>query len=236
MGSCMFLDLSDGLLELSNRIWDLMKKTAENANLRVEDQDARLVALSGMQEAVLSCAFWLHTYYSIAEYHRDKSMVLKYAHSNLPLEKTENIMLNQIRLGLVVFFHFKLEQFLSSLLNKISNKNVQGIEHIFTGLSQEIGLNDVKKKAGIIKAFSSIRNSLHNNGIHIHPSFSIEIDGISYEFTKDGVVQCASLGHCINLIQAIISIIEDILESAKIQELKGIIPESYSEWVINQPV
>jgi len=230
----MFSDWINNLLKLSDQIFALMEKTAANADFSVEDQDSRLVALSGMQESVLSCGFWLSTYYSIAETHKDESMVLKYAHSNLSLEKTATIMLKQIKLGLVIFFHFKLEQLLGSLLNKISNKKIQGLGKIFTELSQEIGISDISEKARIIKAFSSIRNSLHNNGIHVDSSFSIEVRGVNYEFIKDGVVQCASLDHSINLIQAILNIIEDILESGKVRKIKEIIPDSYAEWIDKQ--
>lgn len=227
----MFSDWINNLLGLNDRIFDLMEKTAANAEFDVEDQDSRLVALSGMQESVLSCGFWLSTYHSIAEIHQDESMVQKYAHSSLSLEKTADIMLKQIRLGLVIFFHFKLENLLGSLLNTISNKKLQGLGITFTELSQEIGISDISEKAEIIKAFSSIRNSLHNNGIHTHSSFSIEVRGFNYEFTKDGVVQCASLSHSINLIQAITDIIEEILESEQVQKIKEIIPDSYADWL-----
>ena len=227
----MFSEWINNLLSLSDQIFGLMEKTAANADFDVKDQDSRLVALSGMQESVLSCGFWLSTYYNIAENHQDESMVLKYAGSNLSLEKTANIMINQIRLGLVIFFHFKLENLLGNLLNTISNKKLQGLGRTFTELSQEICISNISEKTEIIKAFSSIRNSLHNNGIHTHSSFSIEIRGIKYEFIKDGVVKCASLNHSINLIQVITDIIEEILESEEVQEIKEIIPDSYAEWL-----
>ena len=186
----MFLDWINKLNGLSDKIFGLMERTAASADFDVTAQDARLVALSGMQESLLSCGFWLSTYHSIAENHRDESMVLKYARSNLSLEKTANIMLNKIRLGLVIFFHFKLGNLLGCLLNKISNIKFQGLGSTFTRLCQEIGLNDISEKAKIIKAFSSIRNSLHNNGIHSHASFSVKVGKLKYEFAKDGVVQC----------------------------------------------
>ena len=227
----MFTNWTNDLLELSDKIFGLMERTAANANFEVTAQDSRLVALSGMQETVLSCGFWLSTYHSIAENNQDESMVLKYARSNLSLERTANIMLNQIRLGLVIFFHFKLENLLGSLLNKISSKKLNSLGMTFEDLSKETGLSDISKKAGIIKAFSSIRNSLHNNGIHNKPSFSVKVGKFDYEFSEGGVVQCASLDHCITLIQVITDIIEDILVSDKIKEIKEIVPDTYAEWL-----
>lgn len=208
-----------------------MEKTAANADFNVTAQDSRLVALSGMQESVLACGFWLSTYHSIVENHQDESMAVKYANSNLPLEKTANIMLSQIRLALVIFFHFKLENLLGSLLKKISNKELKSLGQTFKKLSQDIFLCDASNKSEIIRAFSSIRNSLHNNGIHTHSSFSVKVGKIDYQFTKDQVVQCASIEHSINLIQAITDIIDEILETEQIKGIKEIIPDTYAEWL-----
>jgi hypothetical protein len=227
----MFTNWIHELLGLSDKIFGLMEKTAANANVEVTAQDSRLVALSGMQETVLSCGFWLNIYHSIAENHQNESMVLKYAGSNLSLEHTAKIMLNQIRLGLVMFFHFKLENLLGSLLNNISSKKISSLGETFNELSKEINLSDIPKKAEIIKAFSSIRNSLHNNGIHNKESFSVKVGKFDYEFSKGDVVQCASLEHCITLIQAITDIIESVLASDKIKEINGIIPDTYAEWL-----
>ena len=51
---------------------------------------------------------------------------------------------------------------------------------------------------------------------------------------KNEVVVCASLSHSINLIQAITDIVEEILESDKVQQIKEIIPDSYAEWLDKQ--
>lgn len=221
------------LHELSDKIYELMERTSANADFDVTDQDARLVALSGMQEVVLSCSFWLSTYQSICKKHKDESMVLKYACSKLSLDKTAKIMLNQIRLGLVIFFHFKLENLLGTLLTAISNKKCNSIVQTFTELSNEIGISDIDKKVKIIKSFSSIRNSLHNNGIHNHKSFSVKVGALHYEFIEDGVVQCASLSHSINLIQAITGLIDEILNTEKVRSHKEMIHDTYADWLDN---
>ncbi len=208
-----------------------MEITAANANFEVTSQDSRLVALSGMQEAVLSCGFWLSTYHSIAESNQDESMVLKYARSNLSLERTAKTMIDQLRFGLVICIHFKIENFLGCLLNAISSKNNASLGITFNNLSMEIGLSNISEKAKLIKAFSSIRNSFHNNGIHNKSSFSVKSGEFDYEFSEGGVVQCASLDHCITLIRVITDIIEEIILSDKIKEIKEIIPDTYAEWL-----
>ena len=216
------------LNELSDKIFRLMENTAKNANLEVTAKDARLVALSGMQESVLACGFWLNTYENIANSKKDESMILQYAQSNLSLKKTADIMIKQIRIGLFLFFHFKLENLFDCLLNE----DVQGILNKFNKLSSTIGLKDTdKKKADTIKAFSSIRNSLHGNGVHTKDSFSVDVGQFNYRFEKGKPVGSASLPHCINLIRAIIDIVQEILESAKIRNIKGIIPETFAEWL-----
>ena len=227
----MLTNWTNELSGLSDKIYGLMELTARNANFEVTAQDSRLVALSGMQETVLSYVFWLSTYNSIAEGHQNESMILKYAGSNLSLKHTAKMMLNQIRLGLVIFFHFKLENILGSLLSNISSKRLNSLGETFNEISKEIGLSDVPKKAEIIKAFSSIRNSLHNNGIHNKESFSVKVGKFDYNFIKGDVVQCASLDHCITLIQEITDIVECILVSEKIKAINEIIPDTYADWL-----
>jgi hypothetical protein len=221
------------LLKISNKINSIMEKTAANANFEFKDQDARLVALSGMQEAVISCAFWLRTYDTMCKKSKDKSMILEYTGSHLSLEKTEKIMLKEIRLGLVIFFHFKLENLLGILLNIISNKKLQGILNTFTELSQEIKIDGIKikKDIEIIKSFSSIRNSLHNNGIHNKETFSVKVGALNYDFIKDGVVRCASIDHIINLIKEITDIVDEILNTDKVKGLKEMIHDTYADWL-----
>ena len=219
------------LFELNNKIFGLMEKTAAKACIEVTAQDSRLVALNGMQKTVLSCGFWLSTYKSIRENYQNESMVIKYAGSNLSLKHTADIMIDQIRLGLVLFFHFKLENILGGLLNKISSKKINSLLGTFDTLSKEINLSDIEKKAEIIKAFSSVRNSLHNNGIHNKASFSVKLGKFDYVFTEGEAVQCASIDHCITLIQAITDIIESILATEKIKEIKEIIPDTFADWL-----
>lgn len=231
----MISDFINNLSRLSNSIFHLMESTASNADFNVDSQDARLVALSGMQEAVLSCGLWLKTYHSIGEGHQNESMILNYSGSNLSLEKTSKIMLNQIRLGLVIMFHFKLENLLGCLLKKISNKNnIRGLGQMFKVLAEDVNLDDTEKKSNILKAFSSIRNSLHNNGIHTHPDFETKIGEYNYKFNQDEVTTSASLSHSIHLIGEIIVIAEEILNSEKVKDIKDMIPEKYSEWLDEQ--
>lgn len=218
--------------ELSDRIFGLIETTAKNADLEVTAQDARLVALSGMQESILSCGFWLNTYQNITS--KDESMILQYAGSNISLKKTADIMLKEIKIGLVLFFHFKVENLFDSLLNKLLNKDVQGILCQFNKLASMTDLKDAERKATVIKAFSSIRNSLHNNGVHNKESFTVKIGGLDFIFFKDKPVECASLGHCVTLIREIIDILQEILESDPIRNIKGKIPETFSDWLETQ--
>jgi hypothetical protein len=221
--------------ELRTRIWRLQENTAKNANLEVTARDPRLVALSAMQESLLSCAFWLNTYQISADKEGEPTM-LRNAQSNLslpqqPLERIAKMMLDEIRLGLVVFFHFKLDDLMGCLLIKVAPKTKEeplGLLSKFTKLSASIGLAEGQRKAEVIKAFSSIRNSLHNNGIHNKGSFSVKVGQFDYKFEKGKVVECASLPHCITLIQSTIDTVQEILGSEKVRNIKGIIPDAFA--------
>ncbi len=223
--------------ELRTRLWRLQESTAANANLDVRAQDVRLVALDGMQRSVLSCAFWLNTYQRLVDMEGQETM-LRYAQSNLsvppqPSERVADMMMHEIRLGLVVFFHFKLDDLLGCLLVKVAPENSGkrlGILAKFTRLSESVGLDDSQQKSDVIKAFSSVRNSLHNNGMHREKSFSVKVGQFDYNFVEDEPVRCASLPHIITLIQSVIDTIQEVLESDKVRDIKEIIPDTFGEW------
>jgi hypothetical protein len=77
-------------------------------------------------------------------------------------------------------------------------------------------------------AFSSVRNSLHFNGIHRNESFTVEIQGVKFEFVKGKPVHSASLGHGLILIDSIVKILEEVIETEKVQNLKGFVPDPFA--------
>jgi hypothetical protein len=231
----MIFEWLNNLFRISDQIHHLKVKVSTYSNIDIEAQDARLVALTGMQKSVLHYAFWLQLYNKVVEKHGDELVILEYVGSNLNLDLTRDIMLPQLRLGLPIIFHFKLENFLKSLLKKISIKEPRGITTTYTELCKVIGIEDISTKEKVIQAFSSIRNSLHNNGIHTHPGFSIKLGDVNFEFEEDKVVQCASFDHIIILIQRIIELLDEIIESEEIKKINGIVPDEFSEW-LNMPL
>lgn len=224
------------LSQLNDKIHSIMETLAKECNFSVNDQDARLIALNGMQRAALSCGFWINTYASIANINQDETDILRFAGSKISLKKTADIMLSHIKLSLIVFFHFKLENLLSSLVMKLKNKKVTSLGLLFKELVPYLDLSDVPRKSEIIKAFSSIRNSLHNNGIHNKTSFSIQCGRFNYEFIENEVVQCSSLEHCINILNEVTDIIYEIINSDKVLSEKDIIPDAFAEWSKNNNI
>lgn len=230
----MFANYINNLLKTNDEVYDLMKKISDGANFTVKDQDARLVALSGIQEAILSSAFWLHTYYYICEKNNNESSILEYSGSNLSLAKTSDVMITQIKLALVVLTHLKLEIFFGVLLHEITEKKYQDILKTFSELCREIGIKDVVTYTDFIKAFSSMRNALHNNGIHNKESFSIKLDDYTYKFIRDCVTECNSMDHIIKIIRYIILITGEIIETPKIKGMNEIIHDTFADWVKNE--
>lgn len=217
------------LFRLSDRVFSLMEEVADAGEFSVEDQDARLVALSGMQERLVGCGFWLHIYETIANKHEDENAILDYAGSNLSLDKTSNSMIYIIRLSLVVFFHFKLENLFRSLVEEILSKQMYSLPQLYKCLFPEIGVTSSEEKYEVLKAFSSIRNSLHNNGIHTHPSFSVTIKGLEYKFDQGEAVECASIDYILVMLEAIIEIVGEVLRSEKVMSVKRRIPERFAD-------
>lgn len=219
------------LLSLSDRLESTKVQTAAYAGLEATAPDARLLALSGMQQAVLACAFWVNAYAGMCAGPDGEAGILRYAGSNLPLKTTVNLMLTQVRLSLAVQFHFKVEGLLATLLDAISNRRPQGILRVFKELSDAIGLPNYENKVPAIRAFSSIRNSLHNNGVHVKDSFSVQVGGHHYAFVQGEPVRCASLGDIISLLSDLTTIINEVLFSARAKQIARMIPDPFVRWL-----
>jgi len=220
------------LNDLDSKIINLKKKVAANAGINENSQDSRLVAFSGMSQAFLGCKFWLNSYINIADRNSTELAIVDYSGSSLPLKETSRLMMNQLRLGAALLFHFKLENLFDCLYLKLSKKKIPiSVLDKFKEISKIIELENTDRLLEIIKAFLSIRNTLHNNGIHNRATFLLIVSGTKYLFENGKVAQCCSLPHIITLFNEILGILEAIFENKKIVEIKGFIPDAYGAWI-----
>jgi len=204
-----------------------------------ESQDARMVALDSLQEAIDSVRMWFTAGSSLRNVHMkdggrlDECSYLKSLGSNRNIDHTEDCMVKILRLGLIVLVHFSIENLFKNILkhiNKLPAK--QNYSNLTEAIMRVCDLKESGTERECLKAFSYIRNSLHNNGIHQATDLSLKLDGHDFIFKKGERVECASFDHIIVLLNSNVEVLRKILLSPKlILVTKGEIKDDFASGV-----
>jgi len=215
-------DLLKALGILMEKIQYLLSK------LSLSDDDARKVALFGIQEVLIGLGLTVHaiTGNGLKSSQRTSAEVIESFQNWYKIENKNDQQLIDMaaknwRLSLVTLCHFKIDSLFQNLL-KALDKNSRGKSFGVNKsiLMGKITLPDPKNANEVLEAFTHIRNSLHNNGIHRHKNWGpTKLLGFTYEFEKDKAVCCASFGHILAALDRSIDIIEQILFTPQIQTL-----------------
>lgn len=207
----------------------------KNGDFDYKSQDARLVALDSIQVLLSSTGMWINAFNSLANFctqnnQLNEKLFLHSVGSGLTINQTEQVMLDQIRLGQITLILFKMEKLFWNLLNhlKMLPKGNPGFYDLTSKILDVCDIEDeICKRAPV--ALSYIRNSLHNNGIHSGKDFEFTTTTDRYYLIKNEVVRCASWSQLLNLIDLNIDLVGKILQSEKIQGIKGPIEDQFSK-------
>ena len=229
-------EIASGLFEINRKIVDVRQRIAAESKVDYCGQDARHVALDGIQQNLVACGIWINSLLSLAGKHSSPDSVefreddfLRDVGSNLTLEQTEDLMWNHLRLGLVVLVHFKIDNLFQNILEQIGRTpGRRGFWHLSNEILQVASIPDSGYEKDVLTALANIRNSLHSNGIHNSPSMSVQIDGMDFEFKQGQRVECASWLHIITAISANIDILEKVLLSNSIKGITDQIEDVFS--------
>ena len=125
----------------------------------------------------------------------------------------------------ITLSHFVIENFFKTLLVELdTTKNPpRGFYAITDTLLKKISVSDKARKLEILNAMAMIRNSMHNNSIHVPippapDSQTITIGNIRLQFDK-GQPTYMLESEMIVLLNTIIDILEEIVNSAEVQQL-----------------
>ena len=77
-------------------------------------------------------------------------------------------------------------------------------------------------------ALTHIRNTLHNNGIHRHPSLDLQVGQFRYQFVGGELVNCASWEALINLLHFNAIALQEVLLSEEIGKIDGLVIDQFS--------
>jgi hypothetical protein len=220
---------------INQDIEDIRQKIVSVSGVSYASQDARQVALDGLQCDIAACGNWICVLMSLKALSQEKysdnseEEYRKLIGSGLPSIQAEDLMLDYLRNTLTTKVHFKIENILSNILKALSaSPERSGFWHISNAILQQADIPTNGPEKDTLTALASLRNSYHANGMHNNTSLIVDIDQISFEFCNGQPVKCASWKHIVVIIRANISILKSVLLANKVANLRNEIVDAFA--------
>ncbi len=223
------------LQRLNHTIEDIRQKIVTVSGVSYDSQDARHIALEGFQCDIGACGNWIGVLMGLKHLSQEKfgnnwdEEYRKLIGTGLPSGQAEDLMLDYLRNTLTTKVHFRIENLFRNILKALSVKPERPFSMISNTMLKQAGIDTRGKEKDTLVALANLRNSFHANGMHDSDKLSIDIDGIRFEFRKGKPVECASWKHIIVIMQANISVLESIIFSNNVSNLRNKIPDDFAE-------
>jgi hypothetical protein len=165
------------------------------------------------------------------EKHRDnwEEEYRKLIGTGLPSAQAEDLMLDYLRNTITTKVHFKIENLYSNILNALNATPKQkSFWHISNAMLEKAGICITGTEKNTLTVLANLRHSFHANGVHNNYSLSVDINGMGFEFHKGKRVKCASWKHIVVIMRANISVLESILLSNNVSNLRTEIPDAFA--------
>jgi hypothetical protein len=220
--------------EIIEKLERIKLSVVKQSGISYRSQDARMVALDALQISISAVGMWIRSFNSLANiFTKDGNFnetgFLNSIGSGVSVAQTEEIMLDHLRLGFMTLVHFKFDNLFHNILK---NLNVlppkRGFWNLTDGILSQCMFSERDTTKQTLTALANLRNSLHSNGIHRNDSLTIEIDGIAFAFIKGRRVECASWNHIIVLLNASVDILETILLSSRVANIRTEIEDVFA--------
>jgi len=138
-----------------------------------------------------------------------------------------------LKMSLVTFIQFQLENMLSNLLRAAQVNPATGHASLVRQALTHFGYPHVETGLKILRVPAAMRNSLHNNGFHTSASFDAQINGVRFRFNQHRRVHQASWDHITHAIRAELRVYERLLHMASVRAI-GLVPDRFAEVVLRQ--
>lgn len=149
--------------------------------------------------------------------------------SGVDKDSTERIMIDFLRLGFVTLIHFQIENLFHNILkhlNVLPKKT--GYWYLTDAILEQCSIKKSGYEKDVLTAFAYIRNSLHGNGIHRNPNLTRKIGGRELNFIKGKRIECATWEDIIVLLIANVEVLEKVLLSDKVINIKTEIKDDFA--------
>ena len=221
---------------LNQTIEDIRQRIVTTSGISYTSQDARQVALDGLQCDIGACGNWIRTLMSLKGLSQEKygenweEKYIKLIGTGLSSSQAEDLMLDYLRNTLTTKVHFKIENLFSNILKVLSvSPKRRGFWHTANAMLEQVDLPMAGSEKDALTALANLRNSFHANGMHTNDSLCVDIGELTFEFSKGQPVKCASWKHILVAMRANISVLEVVLLSEKVANLKSEIPDAFAQ-------
>ncbi|MEG8990929.1 hypothetical protein VJY32_14285 [Ignavibacteria bacterium 4148-Me] len=223
------------LQSINQAIEAIRQRIVTVSGVSYASQDARHVALDGLQCDIGACGNWIRVLMSLKGLAQEKygnNWDEEYRNligTGLTSSQAEELMLDYLRNTLISKVHFKIENLFNNILKALSaSPKRRGFWHTSSTMLQQADIPPRGREKDILTVLANLRNSFHANGMHNNDSLCVDIDGIRFEFCKGKRVECASWKHIVVIIRANISVLESVLFSDRVASLKSQIPDAFA--------
>jgi hypothetical protein len=229
------MDVIPKFREIIENLEKIKRFLVKESRIDYQSQDARMVALDSLQLTISAVGMWIQCCNSLANCYTcgksfDEQQFLKSIGSGVNKDQTEMIMFDHLKLGFITLTHFKIDNLFQNILRHLNvlPREKTGYWTLTDTIFKECSMSPEGAEKDCLIAFANIRNSLHNNGIHRGKDLEVSIDGMEFKFVNNLRVECASWGHIIVLLNANVKILEKILQSDKVKNIKTPIKDDFA--------
>lgn len=229
------MDVIPKFREIIENLEKIKRFVVKESGISYQSQDARMVALYSLQLTISAVGMWIQCCNSLANCHTcgksfDEQQFLKSVGSGVNKDQTEMIMFDHLKLGFITLAHFKIDNLFQNILRnlKVLPGEKTGYWTLTDIILKECSIPLKGDEKDYLIAFANIRNSLHNNGIHRGEDLEVTIYGMEFKFIKNSRIECATWEHIIVLLNANVKILEKILQSDRVKNIKTPIKDDFA--------
>jgi len=228
------MELIPKFREIVEKLETIKEAVVRESEIEYKSQDARMVALDSLQISISAVGMWIQGLNSLANFHTkegefNEADFLKSVGSGVNKEQTEMIMFDHLRLGFMTLTHFKIDNLFHNILKHINAlPRKTGYWNLTDEILDQCSISKTGTEKNILTAFANLRNSLHGNGIHRTSNLTLTIDQMEFKFIKGSRVECASWEHIVVLLKANVDILEKVVLSNKVINIKTEIKDDFA--------
>ena len=126
------------------------------------------------------------------------------------------------KLSFLTMVQFALEHCVNQVLDAMTSgrtTRTRKFSQSVRQLAERAGIQPLQAKLDVLLVPASLRNTLHANGIHRHPSKTIVVEGEPYVFAEGKRVECASWSHIFHAVLCSLHIYEEMLASMAVSQM-----------------